>query len=104
MAAGGGGEWIGGRFPAPAYVMEPTPERPDLILWMDAPSGLIVGMRLDRAPLGPDDVAACLEQAIAKPMTPEPVPPPTAVRVPDAATAAAVQACLGPTVPVRVGA
>jgi hypothetical protein len=83
--------------------MDPAPERPDLILWMDAESGLIVGMRLDRAPLGPHDVAACLEHAISQPMAPVPVPPPTAIRVPDAATAAAVRSRLGTGVPVRVG-
>jgi hypothetical protein len=39
-----GGEWIGGRLLTPFYITEgPEPYRPELVLWMEMPEGLIVG-------------------------------------------------------------
>ncbi|MGH7341710.1 MAG: DUF6930 domain-containing protein, partial [Candidatus Rokuibacteriota bacterium] len=96
-----GGEWVGGGRSAPFYVMEDGPQRPDIILWVDAPSGLIVGMHLDRPGLGPKDIAECLARAIERPQAQ--VLPPASIRVADTATAAAVRARLGEETRVIVG-
>jgi len=35
--------WLGGCFQLPGYVTEAEPYRPDLVLWLELPSGLVVG-------------------------------------------------------------
>ena len=39
-----GGEWVGGRCRFPAYIENPEPLRPDVILWMDGDSRFILGL------------------------------------------------------------
>ncbi|MGO8996658.1 MAG: hypothetical protein ACLQVI_25365 [Polyangiaceae bacterium] len=36
-------EWVGGRFRLPSYVTEGEPYRPELAIWLEVPSGLVVG-------------------------------------------------------------
>jgi hypothetical protein len=43
-------EWVGGCISAPLYVLEGEPQRPDVVLWLEVPSGLVVGTRLDAPP------------------------------------------------------
>src|SRR5216684_1452627 len=59
-------EWAGGRAPMPAYVMEEQPYRPDVILWCEAPEGLIVGHDVVD-PHAPVSFADSLRGAMAKP-------------------------------------
>ncbi len=39
--AGEGLEWVGARVPSPFYVAEDEPFRPDMIVWMELPEGLV---------------------------------------------------------------
>jgi hypothetical protein len=58
--------WLGARFQLPNYVLEDEPYRPDLVLWMEQPSGLIVGS--DVVP--PDSawpLASALRKALERP-------------------------------------
>jgi hypothetical protein len=36
-------EWLGGRLRLPSYVLEDEPYRPELVVWLEVPSGLVVG-------------------------------------------------------------
>jgi hypothetical protein len=41
-----GAEWVGGRLVAPMYITEDAPYRPEVILWMELPEGVVVGTHL----------------------------------------------------------
>ena len=100
----GSGElvWIGGRLPTPFYIHDQDePYRPDMVLWMELPEGFIVG----QAVVNPEDregaVARVLRGALTQPAIGSPRRP-SAIRVPDAATAAEVRAEVGRAIPVTV--
>ncbi len=95
-------EWIGGRFSTPFYIQDPKePYRPDIVLWMELPEGFVVG----QAVVNPEDregaVARALRNALTQPAIGSPRRP-SAIRVPDAATAAEVRAEVGAAIPVTV--
>ncbi len=79
-------EWIGARVPFPGYVMEGGPYRPDVILWMELPEGLIVGTTVT----DPRQPVSSVEHLRATMAAPAVGPPrrPDRVRVADAAFAA----------------
>ncbi len=94
-------EWVGGRFTARFYVEEPHPHRPDVILGLELPSGLLVGAHVDEGGCSADAVAARLAAFLARPMTAGAARP-ARIRVADAAVAAALRKRLGAAVPVAV--
>ncbi len=94
-------EWVGGCISVPAYVLEDEPQRPDLVLWLELPSGLVVGTHLGAPPLSPDDVAATLAQALERPLAPE-ASRPERLRVGDDALATAIRGRIGAAIPVTV--
>lgn len=94
-------EWIGGVISAPLYVLEGGPQRPDIVLWLELPSGLVVGTRLNAPRLSPDDVAATLADALERPLAPD-ASRPTHLRVGDDALATAVRMRLGDAIPITV--
>ncbi len=85
--------WIGGRLRTPFYIAEGTPYRPDIVLWIELPSGAILGFRL----AGPAEESRAfgdsLLQAIASPLVGPPRRP-GIVRVADAALVEEVQRVL----------
>jgi len=101
-ARGGRCEWIGGRFTAPFFVDDgPEPYRPELILWIEEPSGLVVGQDV----IAPDDAEGALGRALLEamegPLAGSPRRP-DAIRVADAALAVEVRAAVGAAIPVTV--
>ena len=95
-------EWVGGRLSPPFYVHDrEEPYRPDLVIWLELPEGLIVGQSL----VMPEDregaVARGLRSALTQPAAGSPRRP-EVVRVADAATAAEVRAEVGEAIPVTV--
>jgi SEC-C motif len=94
-------EWVGGCVSVPLYVLEGEPQRPDLVLWLELPSQLVVGMRLGAPRLSSDDVASTLAEALEQPLAPA-ASRPTRLRVADDALAAAVRLRVGDAVPVTV--
>src|SRR5216683_2592036 len=60
-------EWVGGRFSLPAWVEDDEPYRPDAILWVEMPRGVIVlGDVVD--PRKPVSFADSLQKAMAAPI------------------------------------
>jgi hypothetical protein len=99
-----GGEWIGGRLLTPFYITEgPEPYRPELVLWMEMPEGLIVGQ--DLLPPGdePGALGRALENALRRPLIGPPRRP-SAIRVAEPGLAAEVRAVVGDGIPVTVAA
>ena len=96
-----GSEWVGGRFPSPFWVMQPVPYRPDLTIWLELPSGLLVATAVND-PAAPETSfadglrAAMLQPAVGSPRSPE------RVRVNDPARAAELIAAFGDTLSVTV--
>lgn len=88
-----GPEWVGGRRVAPVYVTEGEPYRPELIIWMELPSQVVVSV----AAVDPKDpqssLSAALAEALENPMVGPPRQP-ARVRVEDEATAGEVKQVL----------
>jgi len=61
-------EWVGGRLAAPMYVTEGEPFRPDIILWWESETDVIVGSTVVYPSEPISAVADCLTQALDKPM------------------------------------
>ncbi len=94
-------EWVGGRLVAPMYIIEDGPYRPDVILWMELPEGVVVGTHLMN-PCKPDlSFGESLVRAMRDPMVGTPRRP-RRVRVADASLATEVRAVLGDDVDVTV--
>lgn len=66
--AGGAAEWIGGRLPAPFYVTEGEPVRPDIVLWFELPAGLVVGAEVVPPDTPLEVVGDVLARAMEQPM------------------------------------
>jgi hypothetical protein len=93
-------EWVGGRVAAPFYVTDDDPYRPEMILWMEFPDGLIVGSRLID-PAGPQvSFAESLQETMDAPLVGAPRRP-EQVRVGDERLAAEIRA-LAPDIDVVV--
>jgi len=75
--------------------------RPDLVLWVEEPSGLIVGQELVLPGEEEGAVARILLAALKRPVTGAPRRP-DLLRVADAALAAEVRGAIGDTIPVTV--
>ncbi len=94
-------EWVGGRFSMPIFVTErEQPFRPELVLWLELPEGVIVGSTVED-PQRPTPFARTLRDTMAKPLVGPPRRP-TLVRVADPVLAAELTADLDPTIEVRV--
>ncbi len=61
-------EWVGGRLTVPAYIAEPRPFRPEVILWLELPADIIVGHELYDPSGPPVSFSETLLQAAASPM------------------------------------
>lgn len=97
-----GCEWIGGRLTAPFWIEDrDEPYHPDIVLWMERPSGFVVGQEV----VAPEDIARAvgrvLESALDRPLA-GPRRRPARLRVTDAAMAAEVRALVGDSIPVTV--
>lgn len=106
-AAGSGRrEWIGGRVIAPFFVgggveEEHDPFRPEMVLWIEEPSGLIVGQQVS----APEDAVGALGRALLEAMRAPLIGParrPDAIRVADAGDAVALRSVVGDAIPVTI--
>jgi hypothetical protein len=95
-------EWIGGRL-APSFFIrdEDTPHRTEIVLWLEAPSGIIVGEEVVDAEDTPGSLARVLREALKAPAA-GPRRRPEAIRVAETWMAKEVRAVVGRTVPVTV--
>ena len=99
--------WIGGRFSPPFFIDDTkaakAPFRPELMIWLEQPSGLVVGMKL----LAPDDDATAALSALLRASMKHPAagPPrrPDRIRVSDGSSAAELRTSLGDAIPIEVG-
>jgi hypothetical protein len=95
-------EWVGGRTPAPFLVREGGEDtRPHLVLWLELPSGLVVGQSVAAPAEWEGSLARALEEAFAEPLIGQPRRP-AAIRVADATLAREVREVVGDAIPVRV--
>ena len=95
-------EWVGGRLSPPFYIHDrEEPYRPDLVIWLELPEGLIVGQALVKPEDREGAVARGLRSALTQPADGSPRRP-DGIRVADAATAAEVRAEVGEAIPVTV--
>ena len=95
-------EWIGGRLSPPIFFHDrEEPYRPELVIWLAASSGLVVGQDA----VAPEDaegaVARALLAALDRPLA-GPKHRPDVIRVADHALAAEVRAAVADTIPVIV--
>lgn len=95
-------EWIGGRLSPPIFIHDrEKPYRPELVIWLAASSGLVVGQDA----VAPEDaegaVARALLAALDRPLA-GPKHRPDVIRVADHALAAEVRAAVADTIPVVV--
>lgn len=93
-------EWIGGRFRPPAYVVEKEPYRVELILFLERPDDLVVGMEIV-SPVEPRSFAELLERTINRPLVGPPRRP-THLRVADPILAAELRAAV-PDLVIEIG-
>jgi hypothetical protein len=94
------GEWVGGCLSPPFFIMEGEPYRPEMIVWMELPTGLVVGHQLAEAKK-PADIGSILLTAMARPIAGPPRRP-GRVRVESADLAASVRRAVGDTIQVVV--
>ena len=95
-------EWVGGRITAPFFVEDgPEPYRPEMVLWIEQPSDLIVGQYM----AAPEEADGVLGRALLEAMeAPLSGPPrrPDAIRVANAELALESRAAVGNAIPVTV--
>lgn len=95
-------EWAGARVVAPFPITgEGEPYFPDISMWLDLPSGLVLASRVHGRGRKDGGLASLLEEAMSRPLAGKPREP-VAVRVPTNEDAARVRAVLPDGVPVRV--
>jgi hypothetical protein len=98
----GASEWIGGRLRPPWFIGDrDAPYRPEVVLWLEQPSGLIVGQALFAPEEAPGALARALRAALERPLIGPPRRPDT-IRVADAALAAEVREVVFDSIPIRV--
>ena len=90
--------WIGCRVRAPFLVEEPTPFRPDLILWLDASRDYLLIAEVLEPGSPASALGEQLKSALARAMA-----LPSRVRVPDQVSADAIRAILPTEIPIDVG-
>src|SRR6185312_13261257 len=86
-------EWVGGPVLAPFFITEGEPYRPELIIWMELPSGLVLGHHL-QDPKAPIDFGATLTEATQRPLVGPPRRP-RRIRVATRQLAESVRRALG---------
>ncbi len=96
-------EWVGGRALAPVWVGTDEPRRPEIVLWVELPSELVVGCTLTDPVAEPVPFARTLREAIAHPMAGT-ARRPSSVRVAAHDLAVELRAELGDELPVVVAA
>ena len=82
-------EWVGARLQSPFYVTEGGPYRPEMLVWLELPTEIIVSMTLLDPEGPPKSLTQALREAIAAPADGPPRRPPR-VRVADPSEAAAI--------------
>ena len=105
-AGSGQCEWIGGRVTAPFFVEDggeegSDPFRPEMVLWIEAPSGLVVGQQVS----APEEAAGALGRALLEAIRAPLIGParrPDTIRVADAEDAVALRAAVGDAIPVTI--
>jgi len=93
-------EWIGGRLSAPMYITDGEPYRPDLVIWFEATTQLIVGSTVVHPSESAAAVTTCLRQALRKPMM-GPRRCPQRIRVAEPELIDAVRHVVGPSVAIE---
>jgi len=101
-ASGEALEWVGGRLLPPFFIEDrEAPYRAEMALWMEVPTGLVVGQEV----LAPEDVSGAvgrvLQEGLEGPLAGPPRRP-DRIRVADAALAEEVRGVVGDEVPVVV--
>lgn len=95
-------EWIGGLLSPPIFIEDRAePYRADLAIWMELPSGLVVGQQVLTPERVPGAVGQLLRESIERPLTGPPRRP-QRIRVADDALAAEVRQALGDAIPIEV--
>jgi len=95
-------EWIGGLLSPPFFITDrEEPYRPEMVVWMELPSGLVVGNEVIAPEQAGGAVARALAAALKRPLAGPPRWPDT-IRVADASLAAEVRATIGGGTPVVV--
>jgi hypothetical protein len=95
-------EWIGGRRPAPVLVGKPgNTYRPEIALWMEHPSALVVGQELVEPGDAPGLVGRALRKALSHPLI-GPSRRPARIRVDDAALVDEVREVVGAAIPIEI--
>ncbi|MCI0451771.1 MAG: hypothetical protein L0Z51_05185, partial [Candidatus Latescibacteria bacterium] len=95
-------EWIGGRISPPFFVTEDAePYRVTLVVWMEQPSGLVVGQELCAADNVDGALGRALQRALQEPLG-SASRRPHRLRVSDAALAAEVRAAIADSIPITV--
>jgi hypothetical protein len=99
-------EWIGGRITAPFFVEGGVEEgrdpfRPEMVLWLEMPSGLVVGQQVAAREETPGALGRALLEAIRAPLSGPPRRPNT-IRIPNTQEAAALRAVIGDTIPISI--
>jgi hypothetical protein len=93
---------VGGRLSPPFFIEEgDEPYRAELVLWMENPSGLVVGQDVIAPGHVEGAVGRVLRRALERPLA-GPSRRPDIIRVADPAIAAEVHAAIGDAIPVRV--
>ncbi|HZL19611.1 MAG TPA: SEC-C domain-containing protein [Polyangia bacterium] len=93
-------EWVGGRLSPPFFITEGEPYRPEMIIWMELPTGLVVGYHLTD-PKEPADLGSILLAAMERPIVGPPRQP-ARIRVASADMAASVRRAVGDGIDVSV--
>ncbi len=94
-------EWIGGRFVLPFEVGDAGMERPTLTLWMEQPTGVIVGQNLTSSHEATGVFASTLMGSMQGPMVGPPRSP-GRIRVADAALAEEIRTGFAANIPIVV--
>lgn len=95
-------EWVGGRLSPPFFIEEgETPQRAEIVLWMEVASGVVVGQEVTTSEDAAGAVVRALRAALKRPLA-GPSSPPDAIRVSESSLAAEVRAVVGDAIPVRV--
>lgn len=96
-------EWIGGRLSPPFFIHDrEEPYRAELVLWMELPTGLVVGQEVIHPREAAGAVSRALRVALEQPLA-GPARRPAAIRVGDAALAEEIRAATDSAIPVVVG-
>jgi len=95
-------EWVGGRLSPPFFIGEGDESyRAGLALWLELPSGLVVGQEVFAPAKSEGAVGRVLMGALERPLAGPPRRP-DSLRVDDRATAAEVRAAVGAAIPVTL--